>query len=183
MSAHPALPSSPGLSTVLDSLDSLCYNYRAMDKQDDRKTISINRKARHEYFIEETADAGIALVGTEVKSIRAGRVNLQDSYVRIDSGEAWVHNMHISPYEQGNRWNVEPRRVRKLLLHKREIARLAGKYQERGMTIVPLSLFLDHGYVKMHIGVGRGKKLFDKREAIAERDVERDRRRELSERS
>ena len=154
-----------------------------MNKQDERKTIAVNRKARHEYFIDETCDAGIALVGTEVKSIRAGRVNMQDSYVRIDDGEAWVHNMHISPYEQGNRWNVEPRRMRKLLLHKREIARLAGKFQERGLAIVPLSLFLDHGYVKVEIGVGRGKKLYDRREAIAERETERDRRRELSERS
>jgi SsrA-binding protein len=154
-----------------------------MNKQDERKTIAVNRKARHEYFIEETCDAGIALVGTEVKSIRAGRVNMQDSYVRIDDGEAWVHNMHISPYEQGNRWNVEPRRVRKLLLHKREIARLMGKFQERGLAIVPLSLFLDHGYVKVEVGVGRGKKMYDRREAIAEREVERDRRRELSERS
>lgn len=152
-----------------------------MDTQDN-KVIAANRKARHEYEIEETYEAGIALVGTEVKSIRAGRVNLQDSFVRIERGEAWVYNIHVSPYEQGNRWNVEPRRKRKLLLHKREIDRLMGKYQERGLAIIPLSLVLRRGHVKVEIGVGRGKKLYDKRQAIAERDVELDRRRELADR-
>jgi SsrA-binding protein len=160
----------------------VCYNCAVMGKQEERKTVTVNRKARHEYSIDETYDAGIALVGTEVKSIRAGRVNLQDSYVRIEDGEAWVHNMHISPYEQGNRWNVDPKRRRKLLLHKREIDRLMGKYQERGMAIIPLSIYLERGYVKLQIGVGKGKKLYDRREAIAEREVERDKRRQLAER-
>ena len=153
-----------------------------MNDRQERKTIAINRKARHEYFIEETYDAGIALVGTEVKSIRAGRVNLQDSFCRIESGEAWVYSMHISPYEQGNRWNVDPKRRRKLLLHKGEINRLMGKYQERGLAIIPLSIYLEGGYVKLEIGVGRGKKLYDRREAIAEREMEREKRRELAQR-
>jgi SsrA-binding protein len=160
----------------------VCYNCAVVNKQEERKTIAVNRKARHEYTIEETYDAGLALVGPEVKSVRAGRVNLTDSFVRIENGEAWVYNMHISPYEQGNIWNVESKRRRKLLLHKKEIMRLMGKYQERGLAIIPLSMYLDHGYAKLEIGVGKGKKLYDRREAIAERDVEMDRRRQLSER-
>ncbi|MDO8683207.1 MAG: SsrA-binding protein SmpB [Armatimonadota bacterium] len=151
-----------------------------MNKQDERKIITANRKARHEYSIEETYTAGIALAGTEVKSIRAGRVNLQDSFVRIEGGEAWVYNIHISPYEQGNRWNVDPERRRKLLLHRQEINRLMGKYQERGLAIIPLSIFIERGYVKLEIGVGRGKKLYDRREAITEREIERDRQRQLA---
>jgi len=151
-----------------------------MPQDEERKTIAANRKARHEYSIEETCHAGIALVGTEVKSVRAGRVNLQDSFVRIEKGEAWVYNMHVSPYEQANRWNVDPKRRRKLLLHKREINRLAGKYQERGMAIIPLSVYLERGYVKVEIGVGRGRKLYDRREAIAAREMEMERKRELA---
>ena len=151
-----------------------------MNEQDERKTITTNRRARHEYFIEETYHAGIALVGTEVKSVRAGRVNLQDSFARVEKGEAWVYNIHINPYEEGNRWNVDPKRPRKLLLHKSEIKRLMGKYQERGLAIIPLSIYLERGYVKVEIGVGRGKKLYDRREAIAEREMERDKRRQLA---
>jgi SsrA-binding protein len=153
-----------------------------MTNNEERRPIAANRKARHEYTIEETYDAGIALVGTEVKSIRAGLVNLRDSFVRIEKGEAWVFNMHISPYEQGNRWNVDPRRQRRLLLHKKEIDRLQGKYQERGLAIVPLSIYIQRGYVKVEVGVGKGKKLYDKRDAIAERDMEMDRRRQLADR-
>ncbi|MDO8585743.1 MAG: SsrA-binding protein SmpB [Armatimonadota bacterium] len=151
-------------------------------QEDEKKPIAANRKARHEYTIEETCDAGIALIGTEVKSVRAGRVNLQDSFVRIENGEAWVHNLHISPYEQGGRWNADPKRRRKLLLHKREIMRLMGKYQERGLAIIPLSVYLQHGRIKLELGVGRGKKLYDRRRDIAERETEMDRRRQLSER-
>jgi len=153
-----------------------------MGKQEERKTIAVNRRARHEYAIEETYEAGIALVGTEVKSVRAGRVNLQDSFVRIEGGQAWVYNMNISPYEQGGRFNVEPKRTRKLLLHKQEINRLMGKYQERGLAIIPLAVYIDHGYVKVEIGVGRGRKLYDRRQAITEREVERDRQRQLGDR-
>jgi len=153
-----------------------------MGKQEERKMIATNRRARHEYAIEETCEAGIALVGTEVKSVRAGRINLQDSFVRIEGGQAWVYNMSISPYEQGGRFNVEPKRTRKLLLHKQEINRLIGKYQEKGLAIIPLAVYVERGYVKVEIGVGRGRKLYDRRREITEREIERDRRRQLSER-
>jgi len=147
-----------------------------MSKQD-RNPVITNRKAYHEYTIEETYEAGIALVGTEVKSIRAGRVNLQDAYCKIENGEVWLYGMHISPYEFGNRFNVDPMRPRKLLLKRQEIDRLAGKVQQRGLALIPLKLYFDHGYVKVQIGVARGKKLYDKRRAIAERDAEMERRR------
>jgi SsrA-binding protein len=144
----------------------------------EKKQVVTNKKAWHEYTIEETFEAGIALVGTEVKAIRAGRVALQDAYVKIEKGEAWVYNMSISPYEFGNRWNVEDtRRPRKLLLHRKEIERLLVRVQQKGLTIIPLKLYFDRGFAKLQIGVGRGKKLYDKREAIANRDIEMQRRR------
>lgn len=145
-----------------------------------RQIIAVNRRARHEYEISDTYQAGIVLVGTEVKSLRAGRVNFQDAFVRIEHNEAWLYNMHISPYEQGNRWNVEPARRRKLLLHRWEIDELRGRSEQKGLTIIPLQLYFQRGFAKVEIGLGRGKKLYDKREAIAERDRQREQQRELS---
>ncbi len=138
------------------------------------KVISTNRKARHDYHIEETCEAGIVLTGTEVKSVRNTRVNLKDSYARIENGEIFLYNMHISPYEPGNRFNHEPLRVRKLLMHKREIGRLTGKTQEKGYALIPLKIYLKKGLVKLELGLGRGKKLYDKRRDIAERDSKRE---------
>jgi SsrA-binding protein len=145
----------------------------------DRKVVTANRKARHEYSIEDTVEAGLVLTGTEIKSIRAGRVSLADSYARVENGEAWLYNLHISPYEQGNRFNVDSVRKRKLLLHRREIDRLIGKAQEKGMALIPLSLYLRHGFAKVELGTGRGKKLYDRRQAIADRDAEREKERVL----
>ncbi len=137
------------------------------------KTISENRKARHDYFIEDTYEAGLALVGTEVKSIRLGKVNIKDSYVKIRNGEAFVVGMHISPYEQGNIFNRDPFRERKLLLHKREIAKLKSLSEADGYSLIPLNLYLKDGLVKMELAVAKGKKLYDKRHDIAERDAKR----------
>lgn len=139
-----------------------------------------NRKAYHEYTIDETYTAGIVLTGTEIKSIRLAKCSLQDSYCRIQDGEVWVWNMYVAPYDQGNRYNVEPRRARKLLLHKWQITRLTTKVNERGMAVVPTKLYFDRGYAKLEIGVGRGKKLWDKRDSIADRDREREARREVA---
>jgi SsrA-binding protein len=147
-----------------------------------RKVLVVNRRARHEYDIEDSIEAGIVLTGTEIKSVRAGKVQLQDAYARIQNGEAWVHNVHIAPYEQGNRSNVDAVRPRKLLLHRREIDRLLGKAQEKGLTLVPLSMYLRNGFAKMEVALGRGRKLYDKREAIANREAKRDQERALSER-
>ncbi len=139
--------------------------------------IAQNRKARHDYFIEETYEAGLVLQGTEIKSIRARRVNLQDAHARIMNGEAFLVNMHISPYEQGNRYNHDPTRSRKLLLHKKEINRLIGRTKEDGFTIVPLRLYIKNGFAKVLLGVGKGKKKYDKREDLkqkaAKREIER----------
>lgn len=143
-----------------------------------RNVTILNRKARHEYAIEETYVAGIVLTGTEIKSIRLGLANLQDSFCRAQNGEVWVHNFYVAPYEQGNRFNVEPRRARKLLLHKYEITKIVTRVNERGLTIIPTKMFFEHGYAKLEIGIGRGKKLWDKRESIASRDRDRDARRE-----
>lgn len=137
------------------------------------KVISENRKARHDYFIEETLEAGIVLQGTEVKSIRLGRVNLKDSFARVENGEVFVYGMHISPYEQGNRFNHDPLRPRKLLLHKREIRRLLGKVREDGYTLVPTRLYFSNGKCKVELALAKGKKLYDKRESLAKRDAER----------
>ncbi len=138
-----------------------------------RKIVAQNKKARHDYFIEETFEAGIALSGTEVKSIRMGRVNLKESFVDIKGGEIFVIGMHISPYEQGNIFNPDPLRERKLLMHKREILRLFGQTQEKGLTLVPLSLYLKNSKVKMELALARGKKLYDKRADIAAKDAAR----------
>ncbi len=145
------------------------------------KLISSNRKARHDYHIDETFEAGIVLTGTEVKSARASRVNLKDSYAKIEGNELFLYNMHISPYDQGNRFNHEPLRTRKLLMHKSEIRRLTGKVKEKGYTLVPLKLYLKRGLIKVELGLGRGKRAFDKRQAIAERESRRDMERALKE--
>lgn len=147
------------------------------------KTITDNRRARFQYEILETFEAGIELQGTEVKSIRLGRANLQDSFVLIRGGEAWLMNMHISPYETASRtFNHEPTRRRKLLLHRKEINRLTGLVEQKGLTIVPLKLVLRRGWVKAQVAVARGKKLHDKREAIKEKQQKREAQRELKER-
>lgn len=140
---------------------------------DNFKIVANNKKAYHEYFIEEKYEAGIVLVGTEVKSIRQGKVNLKDSYVNIKDGEAFVYNMHISPYEKGNIYNVDPLRPRKLLLNKREIRKLIGLVTLKGYALIPLSLYLKNGRVKMEMAVAKGKKLHDKRQDIAKKDAER----------
>lgn len=137
------------------------------------KLIAKNKKARHDFFIEDTYEAGIALVGTEVKSIRMGKVNLRDSYAQVRDGEAFLNKMHISPYEKGNIFNRDPLRTRKLLLHKREIAKLMGLVTQKGYSLVPLSVYLKNGKVKVEIGVARGKKLYDKRQDQRERDAKR----------
>jgi SsrA-binding protein len=149
------------------------------EKMTEPKTVATNRKAYHDYFVEETYEAGIALTGTEIKSVRAGRVNLRDSYAQVKGGELWLQNVHISPYEHGNRANHDPKRTRKLLMHKREIFRLQGKVQERGYTLIPLRMYLKDNLAKIEIGLARGKKLYDKRETIAKRDSERSLRRIL----
>lgn len=141
-----------------------------------------NRKARHLYNIIETFESGIALHGTEVKSVRDARVNLKESYARVENGELFLYNMHISPYEQGNRFNHEPLRPRKLLMHRREINRLGGYVQEKGFTLVPLSLYLRRGKVKVELALARGKRDYDKRHDIAERDAKREMERAFKER-
>lgn len=152
-----------------------------MKEKSDIKVVARNRKARHDYIIEETIEAGIALTGTEIKSIRAGRVNLQDSFGVIRGGEAWLIGAHVSPYSHGNRENHEPRRERKLLLHRREINRLAGKIKEKGWTLVPLQIHLRNGRAKVELELARGKKLYDKRDAIAKHDHDREMRRAMKE--
>ena len=138
------------------------------------KVLAANRKARHDYNIEETLEAGIVLTGTEIKAIRTGRANLQDSFAQIRNGEVWLVGAHISPYAHGNRENHEPRRDRKLLLHRREIDRLVSRVQEKGWTLVPLDIHLRDGRAKVQIGIARGKKQYDKRETIAKRDFDRE---------
>ena len=147
------------------------------------KTIAQNKKARHDYFIEESYEAGIELFGTEVKSIRQGRVNLKDSWCSIDKGEIFVNGMHISPYEQGNIFNRDPMRVRKLLMHKKEINRLFGVVKQMGYSLIPLSLYFKDNHVKVQVGLCRGKKLYDKREDMAKRTAKRDIERALKERA
>ena len=155
----------------------------------DRETIAVNRRARHDYDILETFDAGVVLTGTEIKSVRARRVALRDAYAAIEGGfarveheEVWLYNMHISPYAAGSRYNPDPKRRRKLLLHRREIERLLGRTVEKGLTLVPLRVYLQRGYAKVAIGLARGKREYDKRRAIAEREVRREEERALSER-
>lgn len=138
------------------------------------KIAAVNRKARHDYFIEDTYECGIELVGTEVKSIRAGQLNLKDSYAQVKNGELLLHGMHISPYEHGNIFNHDPFRLRKLLAHKREIRKLAALTQTSGYSLIPLQAYFKNGKVKIEIAVAKGKKLYDKRASIAQRDAERD---------
>lgn len=137
------------------------------------KLLSENRKARHEYFIEDTYECGIALIGTEVKSIRMGKVNIKDSYAKVKDGEIFVVGMHVSPYEKGNIFNRDPFRERKLLLHKREIRKLGALSQADGYSLIPIKLYLKDGKVKLELAVAKGKKLYDKRRDIAERDAKR----------
>jgi SsrA-binding protein len=139
-----------------------------------------NRRAHHEYDITDTYEAGLVLTGTEVKSLRRGRVNLADSFCVVEHGEVWVRNMHVSPYEQGNRYNVDAVRPRKLLLHNWQISRLMAQVREKGMSIIPTRLFFVRGRAKLQIGIGRGRKLYDRRDRIADRDRDREMRRELA---
>ncbi|EJY1257284.1 SsrA-binding protein SmpB [Listeria monocytogenes] len=148
----------------------------------DGKLVAQNKKARHDYAIEETFEAGIVLQGTEIKSVRNARVNLKDSYARIDKGEIFLHNMHISPYEQGNRYNHDPLRTRKLLLRKKQISRLIGETKESGYSIVPLKMYIKDGYAKVLIGVARGKKKYDKRQDLKQKEAKRDIERAFKER-
>ena len=147
-----------------------------------RKTIVENRKARHDYFVEETYEAGIELVGTEVKSLRQGGANLKDSYCEIQNGEIFVRNLHISPYDKGNIFNKDPMRTRKLLMHKREILRLFGHVKQEGYTLIPLSLYFQGSHVKVCVGLCKGKKLYDKRADLAKRDAQRSMDRAMKER-
>lgn len=140
----------------------------------DEQVIAVNRQAFHDYAIDDRVEAGLVLTGTEIKSIRAGHINLREAYARIERGEAWLWNAHIAPYKEGNRYNHEPTRTRKLLLHRREIAALAGRVRMRGYTLVPLRLYLRHNRAKVELGLARGKKEFDKRDTIAQRDARRD---------
>ena len=143
-------------------------------EKDVKKIISTNRKAFHDFLIFEKYVAGIVLTGTEIKSIRKGTLNLKDSFAKIEDNEVFLYNMHISPYEQGNRYNHAPDRVRKLLLTKKEILKILGKIKKENYTIVPLELFLSHGFAKIEIGLAKGKKLYDKREAISKKSQDRD---------
>ena len=145
-----------------------------MAKEKTSRLIAQNKKAYHDYFIEETYQAGISLSGTEVKSMRAGKCSLKESFIRIEAGEALIYNMHISPYEQGNIFNKDPLRTRRLLLHKREINKIAAQVAQAGYTVVPLKVYFHHGLVKVDIGVAKGKKLYDKRDSIAKKDQMRE---------
>jgi SsrA-binding protein len=149
------------------------------EKSGQRRTIALNRKARHEYFIEEEYTAGLVLVGTEVKSLRAGKANLTDAFAKIDNNEVWLHHLQIAPFLEGNRYNVDPVRPRKLLLQRKEINKLSVLMQQKGLALIPLALIFDRGFAKLELGLGRGKKLYDKREDIKKRDEERDARREV----
>lgn len=147
----------------------------------DYKRVASNRKARHEYFILETYEAGISLQGSEIKSVRAGQISLGEAYIRIDAHEAWLESAHIAPYEQANRFNHDPLRPRKLLLHQKEILRLWSDVRQKGVTIIPLSVYLKNGRAKVEIAVAKGKKLYDKRADLAKRDAKREIERQLSE--
>lgn len=148
----------------------------------DDKVLAQNKKAFHDFFIEETYEAGIVLTGTEIKSIRRGKANLRDAYARIEGREVFLHNLHISPYEQGNRFNHDPLRTRKLLLHRSEISKLIGATKEKGFTLVPTKMYLRNGFCKVQIGLAKGKKMHDKREAAKKRDANREIAKALRER-
>jgi len=145
------------------------------------KTITLNRRARHEYSIEDSLEAGIVLSGTEIKSVRAGKINLADAFARIDKGEAWLVGAHIAPWEGGNRLNHEPKRDRKLLLHRNQIDQLLGRVKAKGLTLVPLKIYItDRGKAKLELGLGKGKQLYDRRRELQDRDAKRDIERELA---
>lgn len=147
--------------------------------QDKVKIIIENRRARHDYHILDTIEAGIALTGTEVKSIRRGEINIKEAYATVADGEVWIYSMHIAPYEEGNRYNVDPDRKRKLLLHRHEINRVQAKIQQQGLTLVPTKLYFKNGLVKVELGLARGKKLYDKRRDEIKKSTEKDIRRHL----
>ena len=153
-----------------------------MPREKGRTLVAQNRRARHDYHIEDTFEAGLVLAGTEVKSLREGRASLVDGYAAVKDGEVWLHNVHIPEYTQGTWTNHEPRRPRKLLLHREQIRKLTSKTQETGLTIVPLSMYFKDGYAKVEIGVARGKKTYDKRHSIAEREAKRDAARAMARR-
>lgn len=138
------------------------------------KILARNRKALHEYHVIETFETGVVLAGPEVKSIRAGRVSLAEAFARVEHGEVWVHGLHISPYEPANRWNVDPVRPRKLLLHRREIRKLIGATQEKGLTLIPLDVHLRDGHIKLDLALARGKRLYDKRQALKKKESRRE---------
>lgn len=142
--------------------------------KEELKTVAQNRKARHDYFVEESFECGIELRGTEVKSIRLGKCNLKDCYASVEKGEMWVHGMHISPYEKGNIFNTDPMRPKKLLLHKAEIRKLEQAVMQKGLTLIPLSVYLKQGRMKLQLGLCKGKKNYDKRDDMAKRDAERE---------
>lgn len=150
-----------------------------MSKNETAKLVANNKKAYHDYFIEEKYECGIALHGTEVKSLRMGKCSIKEAFIRIENGEVFVYGMHISPYEKGNIFNKDPLRVKKLLLHKQEINKLIGKIKEKGYTLVPLQVYFSNGKAKVEIGLARGKKLYDKREDIAKKDQKREMQREF----
>ena len=150
-----------------------------MAKKEGIKLIANNKKAYHDYFIEETYETGIALAGTEVKSLRMGKCSIKEAYVKIENGQVYVYGMHISPYEKGNIFNKDPLRVRKLLMHKSEINRLSSKLKEKGLTLVPLRVYFKNSLVKVEIGLARGKKLYDKRQDIAKKDQRREAERDF----
>lgn len=154
----------------------------ASTKETTEKTVTVNRRARREYFIDESFEAGMVLLGSEVKSLRDGRANLADSYARVDKGQVFLVNSHISPYPAANMFNHEPTRPRKLLLHKREIMRLTGKVKERGLTLIPLKLYFKDGRAKVELGLARGKKLYDKRATVKEKMVRREMERSMKSR-
>ena len=153
-----------------------------MNQSNGFKIVAMNRRARHDYFILDTYEAGIQLTGTEIKSVRDSKVDLRDGFARVHNGEAWLENVYIAPYDQGNRHNVEPRRRRRLLLHRAEIDQILGKIQKRGLTMIPLRMYLKHRRAKVELASVKGKRQYDKRVAIAERDAKRDMERELGRR-
>lgn len=149
------------------------------NEKDNGKLIANNKKAYHDYFIEERYETGIVLHGTEVKSMRMGKCSIKEAFIRIENGEVFIYGMHVSPYEKGNIFNKDPLRIKKLLMHKQEIQKLAGKISEKGYTLVPLQVYLSKGKVKVEIGLAKGKKLYDKREDIAKKDARRETEREF----
>ena len=153
-----------------------------MNVKQERKVVARNRKARHEFEILDTYEAGLELKGPEVKSLRAGEVSFQDAFARVAAGEVWLHNLHISPYEAANRFNVDPVRPRRLLLNRQEIRQIAVKTEEKGLTLVPLEIYFSRGYAKLELAVGRGKKLHDKRETLKRRQQDREARRAMEDR-